>query len=153
MEGIEIRNMSPDDIQDVLDLEHLCFTTPWSRTSFMYEMGNKSANLKSSLFNHRLIGYVCLRTIMDVTHVLNLAVSPEFRRMGVGSRLLREALQDLIMLEPDIDFITLEVRESNKAAVKLYENFGFRLIGKRTGYYHKPPEDAVLMGLEIEAGL
>ncbi len=145
--------MSPDDIQEVIDLEHLCFTTPWSKTSFIYEIGNKSANLKVALFNNRLIGYVCLRTILEVTHILNLAVTPEFRRLGVGSRLLREVLQELLMSEPDIDFITLEVRESNRAAVKLYEKFGFVLIGKRTGYYHKPPEDAVLMGLEVEADL
>lgn len=150
MGKVFIREMKEADLPKVLEIENMCFTAPWSLGSFKYELRNKETILKAAVFENQVIGYVCLRTIMDVTHILNLAVSPEFRRMGIGSNLLHEALQELIRIKPDIEFITLEVRESNNAAINLYEKFGFRLIGKRTGYYQEPYEDAIIMGLKIE---
>jgi ribosomal-protein-alanine N-acetyltransferase len=150
MAEVFIRGMKEADLPDVLGVENMCFTTPWSLGSFKYELRNKETILKAAVFGNQVIGYVCLRTILDITHILNLAVLPEFRRMGIGSNLLHEALQELIRIKPDIDFITLEVRESNNAAINLYKKFGFRLIGKRTGYYQEPDEDAIIMSMKIE---
>jgi ribosomal-protein-alanine N-acetyltransferase len=76
-------------------------------------------------------------------------VLPEFRRRGIGSMLLQDAMQELISLQPVTDIIILEVRESNTAAIKLYEKFSFNIIGKRIGYYQKPSEDAVIMELRM----
>ncbi|HDK17343.1 MAG TPA: ribosomal-protein-alanine N-acetyltransferase [Nitrospirae bacterium] len=150
MEVITFRRASPDDLREIYSIEKLCFTTPWSINSFSYELVNKDSILKVAVFKNNIIGYVCIRIILDVTHVLNLAVSHEFRRMGIGSELLRYALHELEVLRPDIDVITLEVRTSNKEAVKLYEKFGFKHRGRRTDYYLKPPEDAVIMALDIK---
>ncbi|NIM81976.1 MAG: GNAT family N-acetyltransferase, partial [Candidatus Aminicenantes bacterium] len=82
-------------------------------------------------------------------HILNLAVSPRFRRTGIGSMLLRDALDELKRSKPDTKLITLEVRESNAAAINIYEKFGFKITGKRIGYYQKPHEDAVIMELKM----
>ncbi len=149
MEGITIREMSNKDLAEVHDIEKRCFTTPWQVSSFDYEISNKDAILKVAIVNNQLIGYVCIRSILDVTHVLDLAVTPEFRKMGFGSLLLMNALYELRRLKPETTSITLEVRESNIAAIRLYEKFGFREIGRRRGYYQKPHEDAVIMEHDI----
>jgi ribosomal-protein-alanine N-acetyltransferase len=150
MEGIIIREMTYDDLEEIQDIEKQCFTTPWNISSFRYELGNKDAILKTAVFNNEIIGYICVRTIMNVTHILNLAVLPRFRRMGIGSMLLRDVLQELRQSNTEIERITLEVRESNIPAIKLYEKFGFKITGRRISYYQKPQEDAIIMGLEIE---
>jgi len=144
--------MQLSDLPEVLNIERICFTTPWDIRSFEYELGHKDTILKVAVSNKKIIGYVCIRTILDVTHVLNLAVLPEFRRTGIGSMLLNDALKELKRLKKDINLITLEVRESNTAAIKLYEKFGFKVTGKRVGYYEKPHENAVIMGLPATHG-
>ena len=152
MTEVFIRDMQLSDISDVLAIERISFTTPWDIRSFEYELGYKDTILKVAVLNNQIIGYVCVRTILDVTHILNLAVLPEFRRRGIGSMLLRDALNELKRLKPDINLITLEVRESNTAAIELYEKFGFKVMGKRISYYDKPHENAIIMGLSTAHG-
>ena len=152
MTEVFIRDMQLSDISDVLAIERISFTTPWDIRSFEYELGYKDTILKVAVLNNQIIGYVCVRTILDVTHILNLAVLPEFRRRGIGSMLLRDALNELKQLKPDINLITLEVRESNTAAIELYEKFGFKVMGKRISYYDKPHENAIIMGLSTAHG-
>jgi len=149
LEGIKIRKMSHADLLQVHAIEKQCFTTPWGISSFEYELEHKLTILKVAVLNNRIIGYVCIRTILDMTHALNLAVLPEFRRQGIGSMLFRDALQELKHSGAGANVVTLEVRESNIAAIKLYEKFGFNIIGKRINYYQMPDEDAVIMGLEL----
>ena len=151
MEGIKISKMSRADILQVWAIGKQCFTTPWQLSSFEYELGNKDAILKVAVLDNEIIGYVCVRSILDVTHVLDLAVTPLYRRIGIASMLLRNALQELKRSHPGISFITLEVRESNIAAVKLYEGFGFKETGRRRGYYQKPHEDALIMDIDMKA--
>ncbi|MDP3297709.1 MAG: ribosomal protein S18-alanine N-acetyltransferase [Thermodesulfovibrionia bacterium] len=152
MEGIVIREMLYKDLPGVDRIEKTCFTTPWDIRSFEYELGCKDTILKVAVLNNQIIGYVCVRTILDITHILNLVVLPDFRRKGIGSMLLRDALNELKRLKPDINLITLEVRESNTAAIKLYEKFGFKVMGKRISYYDKPYENAIIMGLSTAHG-
>ena len=149
MEGITIRDMSHDDLPDVYAIEKRSFATPWVPDSFRLELNSKDTILKVALMNDRIIAYICLRTILDVTHVMDIAVMLEFRHMGAGSQLFVNALQDLKILKPETKQMTLEVRESNISAIRLYEKFGFNEIGRRRRYYQKPPEDAVIMGCSI----
>lgn len=143
--------MLPADILQVYEIGRQSFTTPWQLSSFEYEIENRDAILKVAVLNVDIVGYICVRTILDVTHVMDLAVTPRLKRMGIGSLLLRNALQELRRTRPDISMITLEVRESNIAALKLYEKYGFREIGRRRGYYKKPVEDALIMELDMNA--
>ncbi len=149
MERIIIRRMSEADLPQVHKIETGCFNAPWSINAFKYELEHKLTILKVAVLDLEIVGYVCIRTILDVTHVLNLAVLPGLRRRGISSALLQDALQELKRSGRETDFVTLEVRESNIAAIKLYEKFGFNIIGKMTGYYERPHEDAVIMGLEV----
>lgn len=148
MEGITIRKMSPDDLVQVCAIENLCYTTPWSLNSFKHELTNKDAVLKVAVLNSEITGYVCIRTILDMTHLLNIAVLPQFRLRGIGSMLLNNAVGELKRLQPDAT-LTLEVRQTNIAAVRFYEKFGFKVTGKRTKYYQKPEDDAILMELDV----
>ena len=143
--------MLPGDILQVHEIGKQCFTTPWQISSFEYELENRDAVLKVAVLNVEIVGYICIRSILDVTHVMDLAIAPRFKRMGIGSLLLSDALQELRRLRPAIKLVTLEVRESNIAAVKLYEKYGFREIGRRRGYYKKPAEDALIMELDMNA--
>jgi len=145
MTEVFIREMRPSDLPQVLEIERISFSTPWDINSFRYELNHKDTILKVAIFDNKIIGYVCIRTILDVTHILNIAVLPEFRHRGIASMLLRAALDELSLVRQDINMVTLEVRESNTAAIKLYEKFGFKIIGRRVGYYTKPCEDAIIM--------
>jgi len=140
--------MMPSDLLEVHAIENDCFSSPWSVNAFKYELKNRDSIFKAALSDKRIVGYVCLRTMLDVTHVMNLAVLPQYRRKGIGLMLLKDALMDLKRLRPDIKIVTLEVRESS-GALTLYEKAGFTVIGKRKGYYHLPDEDAIIMGLEL----
>lgn len=148
MEGIKLRSMTQADLSQVLAIEEECFSSPWSINSFKYEIEQSESIFKAAVLDEQVVGYVCLRTMLDITHVMNLAVLPQYRRMGIGLILLRDALHELRRQRPDIKFVTLEVRESS-GALKLYEKAGFAAIGKRKGYYHSPDEDAIIMGMEI----
>ena len=150
MEGIKIRKMIPADIGQVHSLAGKCFTTPWQSASFEYELANKDAILNVAVLDNEIAGYVCLRTMLDVTHIMDIAVAPKMRRSGIGSMLIRSALQQLRRLKQEIDNVTLEVRESNIAAIGLYEKIGFKEIGRRKDYYKKPLEDAVIMELDLK---
>ena len=149
MEGIIIREMSHADLPEVHGIEKECFSAPWSINAFRYELEHRLTILRVAVLNGQIVGYVCIRTILDETHILNLAVRPEFRRRGIGSLLLREAPLELKHSGTESCSLTLEVRASNIAAIRLYEKFGFKVTGKRRGYYHMPDEDAVIMGLQI----
>ena len=149
MEGVKVRDMSPDDLPRVKALADRSFTTPWSTSSFKYEIGNKDALLKVAVKDTRIIGYICIRSFLDATHIMDLAVTDEHRQQGVGAMLLIEALQEVSRAKPKTEHITLEVRASNIAAIKLYKNFGFRETGRRTNYYSNPNEDGIIMGLDL----
>ncbi len=149
MEKIGIRIMRHKDLDQVHAIETRCFSTPWQLSSFKYEIDNIDAILRVAFFQEDIVGYICIRTILDVTHVMDIAIKHEVRRMGIASMLLKAALQELRIKKPDTKNLTLEVRESNIAAIRFYEKFGFDEVGRRRDYYKKPTEDAIIMGLDV----
>lgn len=144
---IYIREMYPDDIPDVVKIERLSFTTPWSETSFQSEIYSRYSITRIAELNGIIVGYICVRHIADECHLLDLAVHPDYRRRGIAAMLLDNAIQELRL--DGCRFFYLEVRASNYAARKLYEKFGFNLVRTRKGYYVNPTEDAVIMMLEL----
>ncbi len=145
--------MSIDDLPQVHAIENCIYRDPWSISSFGHELGNRGAILKVATSRESIIGYVCIRSILDVTHLLKITVLPEFRRRRVAFNLLEKALQELRRVNCEDLHVTLEVRESNNAAISLYEKSGFKENGRRRGYYKSPDEDAVIMGLNILSGI
>ncbi|MFZ5996776.1 MAG: ribosomal protein S18-alanine N-acetyltransferase [Nitrospirota bacterium] len=147
MHTIVIREMSPEDIPEVILIERRSFTTPWSETSFHSELYNRYSITRVAELNHKIIGYICVRQIADECHLMDLAVHPDYRRQGVAVMLFNNVLQDTIT--DGCRFMYLEVRVSNQAAKKLYEKLGFKIIGIRKNYYVNPTENAFIMMREL----
>lgn len=145
---IEVRMMREEDLDSVLEVEQASFTSPWSRESLRYEMSsNTFATYLVITVDERVVGYVGTWLILDEGHITNVAIHPDYRRQGLASDLL-EALITLVH-QKGCRRITLEVRESNMSAQKLYVSLGFEPFGVRKGYYSDNGEDAVIMWLEI----
>jgi ribosomal-protein-alanine N-acetyltransferase len=91
----------------------------------------------------RVVAFLCMRVAAGEAEVLNLAVDPAFRRRHIASRLLEQGLR--LAVAEGARRVFLEVRKTNQAALRLYGQFGFGVVGERPGYYEKPPEDAVVL--------
>jgi ribosomal-protein-alanine N-acetyltransferase len=141
---LALEAMTLEDLDDVLVIERASFQTPWSRGAFRYELTqNRVARCSVARWRGRLVGYLCLWEIGHEIHVTNLATHPDVRRHGVARVLLGAVLDDA--RERAVTLAFLEVRPTNTEALGLYERFGFRVIGRRKGYYFDTGEDALVM--------
>jgi ribosomal-protein-alanine N-acetyltransferase len=141
--------MHPADLGDVLVIEQASFSMPWSRGAFLYEIEqNRVARCWVGRADGRLVGYICLWEVADELHITNVAVHPEARRRGVGRALLESVFAHAHASGARI--VLLEVRPSNTEARALYESFGFRVIGRRRGYYYDTGEDALVMEAPVK---
>ena len=111
---------------------------------FVLELSKPSGICLAACAGDELVGYVVCSRYDQVWHLMNIAVAPERRRGGVASRLLTRLIGDA---EGALPF-TLEVRVSNRQAIAMYEQFGFRSAGVRPRYYHDNGEDALIMWLD-----
>ena len=142
-----IQEMLLEDIPAVLEIDRVSFSNPWPERSYRYELtDNPAAQLfVAKLDDGTVVAYLGYWLIADEVHISTFAVHPEFRLNGIGEDLLGRALSDAQMKGAQI--ATLEVRESNAAAISLYEKLGFEVVGSRKGYYRDNNEDAILLTL------
>lgn len=151
MVSLFIERMHASDLDEVLPIERASFTMPWSRGAFLYEMEqNQVARCFVLREAGRLVGYICLWEVADELHVTNIAVRPDARRRGFGRTLLGRTLEDA--RGRGLRLVVLEVRPSNIEARSLYESFGFRVVGRRRGYYYDTGEDALVMEATLGKG-
>lgn len=145
---VVIEPLAHDDIDDVLALEEAAFTNPWTRAMYLAELENSGVSycFLARDTERRAMGFCSFWRVLDELHINNLAVRPELRRTGIGSRLLAFVLKK--GGELGARRATLEVRRSNDPARLLYERFGFSVAGVRAGYYSKPVEDALVLWRE-----
>lgn len=143
-----VRLMDEKDVDAVFIIEQQSFNTPWSRAAFVNEIDNDIAHYLVLEADGKVIGYGGMWLIVGEAHVTNIAVLPEWRRRGFGKKLL-SAMIDYAKTN-GAHSMTLEVRVSNTAARQLYEGFGFRNCGCRSGYYSDNNEDAIIMWLELK---
>ncbi len=144
-EKLTFSKLSSQDAEQLLALERLCFSLPWNERQFnlsfemelFYVFGLKEAD--------RLLAYLSFYHSVDEMEILNFAVSPQVRRLGIGRRLLGLVLQ--IGRKMGIERVVLEVRSSNVAARNLYAGFGFKQVGLRNAYYPDNREDALILEL------
>jgi len=143
MPKIIIRDMQEDDIPAILKIEQISFTTPWSEQDFLNEIYKKNVLSKVAMFEENIIGHICVNHHAHESHILNLAVHPDFRRQGVATILMEYAIGELE--KRGCAFMHLKVRISNTGAQKFYELLGFKVEGIRKKFYGNPDEDALLM--------
>jgi ribosomal-protein-alanine N-acetyltransferase len=147
MAEVIIREMQWSDVPQVLRIERLSFSTPWSETAFLNEIYNPYSIAKVAVSENEVVGYICISYVIDEGHILNLAVHPDMRKRGIATALVEKGLDEL--KGRGCKSLSLEVRVSNHDAIKFYERFGFRPVGLRKDYYTYPREDAVLMLLDL----
>ena len=143
---IELRRLTLSDLNEIERIERESYPTPWSRSMFAGELA-KPSSISLGAFNAdaggRLVGYLIISRYVDAWHVMNIAVTNAYRRLGVASAMLEELFR---LTERDSERgYTLEVRVSNTTAIALYERAGFQITGVRRGYYTDNREDALIM--------
>ena len=141
--------MGRPHVPQVAELEKLCFSDPWSEQSIASELDNVLALWYVALDDDRVVGYIGSQTVCGETDVMNIAVHPDYRRRGIGQILIEELIREVKNLGSIS--LTLEVRDSNIAAVSLYEKLGFSQVGLRKNYYRNPKEDARILRKEWDA--
>lgn len=142
---MQIRNMTAADIPALCEIEKACFSTPWSAAAFADELSNPAARFTVAEQDGKVCGYLGLLVTGDEGYFTNIAVSPAYRRHGVGAALM----QDVCDFGKAQKFyrLTLEVRVSNIPARRLYERFGFVSDGVRPHFYRQPDEHAEIYSL------
>ncbi len=142
---MKIEPMTAAHLDGVCALENACFVHPWSLQSLQDELQNPQSLFYVAIEDGEVLGYIGMSFVLDEGYIYNVAVDRRHRRRGVGSALIRTLVTHC--KKHGFAFLTLEVRESNRAARSLYEDFGFVKVGERKSYYIEPTENAVLMTL------
>lgn len=136
-------------VKAVAKIEQACFVHPWTEQGLQEEVDNPNARFLTAITETGIItGYIGCQVALDEGYITNVAVSPAFRRQGIGKQLV----QALLQRSQDLAFVTLEVRTSNTPAIALYTGCGFVPVGKRKNFYSDPTEDALLMTVYLEGG-
>lgn len=145
---IYITEMSGDDINEVVQIEAEAYGEHhWSKSAFYDEMNNKLAKYYCARTSEGILtAYAGTWNIIDEGHITTIAVKPEYMRNHIGEALIVTILENCY--KTGIKYLTLEVRESNIAAINLYKKYGFNSLGTRKGYYQDNNESALIMWTE-----
>ena len=142
VENYNIRIVAEPDLDAILRIEEGCYPLPWSFQQFVQELENPVASLLVCEVENEIVGYICYWLIADEMQILNLATAPQFRRKGVAAQLMTRAFS---CCPPEqLSSVWLEVRAANRAAITLYQHYGFNKSGIRKAYY-RDGEDAIVM--------
>lgn len=145
---ITFRNMTIDDLDEVMDVEVNSFMIPWSREAFFNELTkNQFAQYLIVEVDQRVVGYCGVWIIIDEAHITNIALLPEYRGMKLGEALMAKVME--LAREMGAMRVTLEVRVSNERAQNLYRKFGFEEGAIRKQYYTDNMEDALVMWVNL----
>ena len=140
---IKIREMQQQDVDAVTALEESCFSMPWKRHDFEEILTNPDRIYLVAECDNQIVGGCMLTMIAGEGDVSNVAAKEAYRGKHIATTLMQELLR--YGEEKDIFDFTLEVREQNHTAIRLYENAGFVSEGVRPNFYEKPKDNAVIM--------
>jgi ribosomal-protein-alanine N-acetyltransferase len=138
--------MNESHVSQIAQLETVCFSDPWSEKSIASELNNALSLWLVALDGETVAGYIGSQAVMGEADVMNVAVAPRYRRQGVAENLVN--LLVAALAERGNYSLALEVRESNQAAISLYQKLGFTQVGFRPGYYRNPKEGALILRKE-----
>lgn len=142
----EIAPMEKIDVAKIAELEKLCFSAPWSENAIAEELDNENAHFLVARFDRKVLGYIGIHEVCGEAYIDNIAVNPDYRRLGLGEKLLQAAQKNAF--DRGCEFVTLEVRKSNENAISLYKKIGYQTVGERKNFYTNPTENAVIMTLK-----
>ena len=143
MKKMEIKELTIAHAQAVYEVLSASFSSPWSVETITALLQSENAVCFGVFEGEALVGYAALEWVLDEGSLTDIAVLPSFRRKGIAKLLMSELVAKAQIKK--LQFVTLEVRQSNTPAISLYESYGFERVGKRPSYYRSPVEDAILM--------
>lgn len=135
------------DAKELAKLDEQCFCVPWSENSFLNDANNPIAEYVIARIDDKIVGYAGFWQVLDEAQITNIAVLKEFRRQKIAQKMLVYLIEKAKAKK--LKILSLEVRESNIAAINLYSGLNFKKVGIRKNYYKNPTENAILMDLEI----
>ena len=139
-----ITKMEAIDLEDVMAIENLVFTSPWTKEMFYSEFFDNPLSFSFvAKEDDQIVGYLFAWEVSCEFHLMNIAVAPKWQRKGIGEGLIKRMLE--VGRERLIKQIFLEVRVSNASAISFYERLQFYKIGVRKNYYCSPSEDALIV--------
>jgi len=142
-----IREMSLDDLDNIMEIERLSFVSPWTKGLFEETLASPISTSFIMKKGTDTLGYIILYSIAGEAHILNIAIHPHYRGKGYAAALIKYALG--YFEEKGAREFFLEVREGNMVAIRLYQRFGFEKVGRRKKYYPETNEDALVMYLSV----
>lgn len=137
------RAMQPGDISQVAVIEKEIFSVPWSVQAFAESLSNDNTIFVVAEDEGQIIGYCGIYLSIEFGNISNVAVKREFQKQHIATEMLTKLIE--CTKEKNVSDITLEVRETNVAAIRLYEKLGFKEAGIRKNFYEKPTENALIM--------
>lgn len=140
-----IRRCKQKDLNEVLRIERICFKHPYDYSTFLYFLIKCADGFYVAEENNQIVGYIISSVEGDKGTLVSVAVLPEFRRRGIGSRLMEESMN---FFSSKVDYVELQVRVSNVEAISFYKKFGFEETGLIPNYYIDG-EDALIMSKKI----
>jgi len=138
-EKVIFRTMKGDDLDAVCEIERLSFKNPWTKEAFSFEY--------IAEMDEQIIGYAFIHIADDFSHLVNIAISPDYRNIGIGEKFLRFLIG--LVKELKSPKVVLEVRKNNISAIRLYEKLGFESVREEKGYY-QDGESALVMFLDLK---
>lgn len=155
-DDVSINRMTEHDLLEVVEIEEQSGLSRWGWAAYYAELQGSNRDLmlvarapetKLPRVSHRLAGYIVARIGADELHINNVAIREKYRRQGIGLNLLDRILEE--GRRHGVKAAFLELRSGNRAALSLYEKCGFRVTSCRKKYYSEPPEDALVMTLQL----
>ncbi len=145
---LSIEPMHEADVPTVQEIERRIFTSPWPRNAYYRELSSRNSAYYIVLRREvadgsEIVGYGGMWRMYDEAHVTTIGVRRDLHHRGYGRILFAGLVQ--AAYDMGAKWITLEVRTSNDNAMRMYEGFGFKVIGRRKGYYTDNGEDAIVM--------
>ena len=143
-DDVTVRMAVLKDVIKLAELDRSIFSDFWSEKAFISSVDSKM-EIVPVVFaggTEEIAAYAAVSFVLDECNINRIAVAPEFRGRGLGTYLL-ECIEEFI--SPEVTVFNLEVRESNKHAIEMYEKFGYTVLGRRKNFYRCPVEDALLM--------
>lgn len=140
---LSLSPMKRQDLPEVLEIESVSFSNPWAEKDFVYALDQPNGYAAVCRLDGQLLGYVVGFLAGREFHLADFAICPGHHRRGYGSALLTRLMTDLA--GEGLEVVTLEVRQSNQAAIRLYGRAGFHTVAIRNDYYREPPEAALVM--------
>ncbi|MCR5808423.1 MAG: ribosomal protein S18-alanine N-acetyltransferase [Clostridiales bacterium] len=143
MNDIVLRQMREEDVKRVSELEKICFRTPWSYNSLLGELSNDVAYYVVAVSGDMVVGYAGAWIMFDEEHMTNIAVDPDYRKQGIARKMILWLMKE--GMKRGAERMTLEVRENNHNAQRLYASLGFAYAGIRKHYYTDTGENAFIL--------